>query len=148
MSQGTQPVVSSCLVVILVWTAWCWSVHLGGVLLTCLGVDGISPYRVIVVGLPCGSAVVLNRILPVVWSFSYWYLLLLVIPFLSDWGLPCSTVIRRLSCWIDLVGTVLLHLVWRSSALTSFGLWFCLTWCLVIEVSCRLSLIVCQTLFI
>ena len=42
---------------------------IGGVLLTCLGVDGVDTSCVTVVRLPCSSAVVSDRVLPVVWTF-------------------------------------------------------------------------------
>ena len=37
--------------------------------LTCLGVDGDAPPHVNVIVLPCGSTVLLDRALPVVWTF-------------------------------------------------------------------------------
>ena len=65
--------------------------------MTCLGVDRVDPYHVTVVGLPCGSSVVSDCVLPVVWPFSSCYLLLRVRAFVSAWSFPCSYVVQRIS---------------------------------------------------
>ena len=85
--------------------------------------------------LPCGAAMVSACVIPVVWLFCSWYLLLCVIPFLYTWGMPCVAVFQRLACLLALVGMVPLRLIWSSSDLTSVGPWFWLAWCPVMAVS-------------
>ena len=63
-----------------------------------LGVDMVALFRVTVISLPCGSAVVLASVLPVFWLFCYCSLLFRVSPLLSAWGLPFISIVQRLSC--------------------------------------------------
>ena len=69
--------------------------------------------------LTSGLAGVSDWVLPLIWPFKYSSLILCVSPYLYSWGWPYGADFLRLSHRLALVGTVLLHLVWPLSALTS-----------------------------
>ena len=108
----------------------------------------VATAYVTVVGLPCGSAVVSAHVILFVWAFCSCSLLLSVIPFLSDWGFTCSSVIQRLDRLFGLVGMVLLRLLLPFLALIFVGPWFWLMWWLLMAVSYRTPILACKPLSI